>query len=70
MKLVGVPYDQELENTDSTEFEDLAVNLEALVSLTPKEDDFPIFVPFLSSTVFIVNYIEQCYTQFPSLTED
>lgn len=46
MKLADVPYDQKLEDTKSKEFENLAVNLEAIVSLTPKEDDFSILFPF------------------------
>lgn len=62
MKLVGVKYDQKLENTESKEFKDLAANLEATVSLTPKEDDSPIFVPFLSSALFVLNYSGQSIT--------
>lgn len=34
MKLVDVPYDQKLEDTNSKEFDKLADNLEALVSFT------------------------------------
>lgn len=70
MKLEGVPYDQKLEDTNSKEFEGLASNLEAIVSLTPKEDYFPIFVLFLSSALFTVNYFKQSITQFPPLTKD
>lgn len=47
MKLVDVPYHQSLEDTESSQFEDLANKLETAVSLTTKEYDFPVFVPFL-----------------------
>lgn len=43
MKLVDVPYDQKLEDTSSKEFEDLADNLQAIVSLTPQKDDLSYF---------------------------
>lgn len=43
MKLVDVQYDQVLENTESSKFKDLASKLEAIVSMTPIEDDFPVF---------------------------
>lgn len=62
MKLDNVQYDEMLEDTDSQQFQNLAGNLEAIVSLTPKEDYFPIFAPFLSSTLFIVNYFEPSIT--------
>lgn len=66
--MVGVKYDQKLENTESKEFKDLAAKLEATVSLTPEEDDSPIFVPILSSTLFILNYSGQSITLGSSLS--
>lgn len=59
--MVDVPYDKNLEDSNSPAFTDLAVNLEALVSLNAK-DYLSIFVTFLSSTLFIVNYFEKSIT--------
>ena len=52
MKLANVPYNQKLEDTNSNDFKDLAEDLQATVSLTPKKDDFPTFVPFPWSIMF------------------
>lgn len=59
MKLVNVPYNQKLEDTKSKEFQQLASNLEGLVSMTSKDDPmtFLFIVPFLLSTLFIVNLL-------------
>lgn len=68
MKLVDVPYNEKLENTKSKEFENLAVNLEAIVSLTPQGHGSPTLAPFC--IVYCGLFQAEYYTHFPFLTED
>lgn len=53
MKLVNQPYDQNLEDTSSPEFQALAEKLETVVSLTPS------FVPFLSCALLLLTILSR-----------
>lgn len=53
MTLVNQPYDQNLEDTDSPEFQALAEKLETVVSLTP------CFVPFLSCALLLLTILSR-----------
>ncbi|XP_040899744.1 suppressor of tumorigenicity 14 protein homolog [Toxotes jaculatrix] len=71
MKLVDVPYDQTLEDTDSKEFRDLAENLEAILEENYKTD------PFLAKyytksvvTAFSEGVIAYYWSQFDIPVED
>ncbi|XP_039972916.1 suppressor of tumorigenicity 14 protein homolog [Xiphias gladius] len=71
MKLVGVPYDKKLEDTNSKEFEDLARNLEAILGENYKKD------PFLANyytrsvvTAFSEGVIAYYWSQFDIPVED
>lgn len=60
MELVGVPYDQVLENTESSKFKDLATKLEAIVSFDTRRRRLSYFFCFFSViTLFIVSCFEQ-----------
>lgn len=65
MKLVDVPYKEQLEYTDSKEFEDLADNLEAIVSLTFKVDDVTLHSLSNSYIVFFLNYFSKLVHAVP-----
>ncbi|XP_044063592.1 suppressor of tumorigenicity 14 protein [Siniperca chuatsi] len=49
MKLVDIPYDQNLEDTDSNAFEDLAVNLQAILEESYKKD--PLLAKYYTTSV-------------------
>lgn len=69
MKLVEVPYKEQLEYTDSKEFADLADNLEAIVSLTFKVDDVTLHSLSNSYLVFFLTILVNWSTRFPALKD-
>ncbi|KAF1387763.1 hypothetical protein PFLUV_G00083330 [Perca fluviatilis] len=71
MKLVGVPYDQELENTDGKKFQDLAVNLEAVLKENYKKD--PLLEKYYTKsqiTAFSEGILAFYWSQFDIPVED
>ncbi|XP_037309693.2 suppressor of tumorigenicity 14 protein homolog [Pungitius pungitius] len=71
MKLVDVPYNPELENTDSKEFHDLSDNLEAILKETYKSD--PLLKKYYTTSVvtaFSEGVIAYYWSQFDIPVED
>lgn len=73
MKLAGEPYAQELEDTNSKEFTNLARKLQTIVSFDTHKDDFHIFQPLfhllcvlltILSGVFAVEFVRRCGNAF------
>ncbi|XP_070767467.1 suppressor of tumorigenicity 14 protein homolog [Enoplosus armatus] len=71
MKLVGVPYNQKLEDTKSKDFEELAVKLEAILKENYKKD--PLLTKYYTTSVvsaFSEGVIAYYWSQFDIPVED